>query len=300
MPPTVFVALPVFNRLEETKKFIACIRKQSYPNIQVVICDDASSDGTGEYLRCNAPEVVVLEGTGDLWWAGGINKCIDYVLGHARDEDLVVTTNNDVVFDTDYISQKVARSNEFPGTIIGSVCVYQSAPDIIETSGFIMNYKRCSSKPLLQHGTLRSGIKYKGYTPVTHLPGKGVLVPVNVYKAIGIYDAKGLPHYHADTDFTLRASESGIPVFVDFDSIIYSNVNTDNMNKASDITLSGIVKTFDSKSGVNSWTAYKRMAHNHFRGHEGKYLFVTYCKIVGGLILRYTKSKLSFLLPSRQ
>jgi len=294
----VFVALPVFNRLEETKKFIACMRKQTYPNIQVVVCDDGSTDGTGEYLRASTPEVKVISGTGDLWWTGGINKCIDYILSVANASDLVLTINNDVLFKPDYVAQKVARSRKLPGAIIGSLCVYQSCPDIIETSGFIMNYNLCSSRPLLKHGSSRSKVKYEGCVPVTHMPGKGVMVPVTIYKTIGKYNS-GLPHYHGDTDFVLRASKRGVPVFVDFESVVYSNVNTDNMNAASEITLSGIIKTFDSKSGVNSWSAYRRMAKNHFHGRETQYLFVTYSKIIGGLILRYLKSKANPVVEKR-
>jgi len=289
---SVYVVLPVFNRLEETKKFVSCMQRQSYPNYQVVICDDGSTDGTGEYLKSLGGNIVVVDGTGDLWWAGGINRCIEYVLDHATDDDLVITINNDVDLEADYISQKVNRSFEHPGAVIGSLCVYQSNHDIIETSGLVMNYKTCISKSLVKHGARRSQMSLVGCAPVTHVPGKGVLIPVIVYKRLGLYDAERLPHYHADTDFTLRAHEHGIPVFVDFESIVYSEVNVGNMNQASEITLKGIFKTFDAKRGVNGYPAYRNFALNHFRRRWIQYLFVTYMKILLGLARRYFFTKL--------
>jgi len=292
MNPSVYVVLPVFNRLEETKKFVSCMQRQLYPNFQVVICDDGSTDGTGEYLKSLGGNIVVVEGTGDLWWAGGINRCIEYVLDHATDDALVITINNDVDLEADYISQKVNRSFVHPGAVIGSLCVYQSDTDIIETSGLVMNYKTCISKSLVKHGTRRSQISLAGCVPVTHVPGKGVLIPVAVYRQLGLYDAVGLPHYHADTDFALRAHERGIPVFVDFESIVYSEVNVGNMNQASEITLKGIWKTFDVKRGVNGFPAYKNFARNHFQSRWLQYLFVTYMKIFLGLTRRYFVSKL--------
>ncbi len=294
MHPRVFVALPVFNRLNETRKFIECLRKQTYQEIQIVICDDGSTDGTNEYLNSISSKlnVHVIPGTGDLWWTGGINRCIKYILNICSDSDFVLTINNDVVLDADYIEQKIHRAAELPGTIIGSVCVYQENPEIIETSGLIMNYFTCSSHNIARQGELISD--YNGYVKATHLPGKGVLIPATVYRKIGLYDEDNFPHYHADTDFVLSAHEAGIPVIVDFESIVYSDVNTKNMNVASNISLSGIVSTFDRRSGVNSFTAYRNFAIKHFGWRAVQFLIVNYVKIIFGLSKRYLRSKSFF------
>ena len=292
MNPSVYVVLPVFNRLEETKKFVSCMQRQLYPNFQVVICDDGSTDGTGEYLKSLGGNIVVVEGTGDLWWAGGINRCIEYVLDHATDDALVITINNDVELEADYISQKVNRSFEYSDAVIGSLCVYQSDHDIIETSGLVMNFTTCSAKSLVALGTKRSGLDYSGCIPVTHLPGKGVLVPLKVYKQIGIYDAEQLPHYHADTDFTLRAYERGYAVLVDFDSIVYSDVNRGNLISGQDITLSSVLNTFEEKRGVNDFSAYRAFARKHFGQRAWQFLLVSYAKIFLGLSRRYFISKI--------
>lgn len=291
MKPFVYVVVPVFNRLLTTMRFMESMQRQSYPNFQVVICDDGSTDGTGEYLKSLEGQVIVVQGTGDLWWSGGINRCVEYVLEHAPEDALVITLNDDVDLGADYISQKVKRSFERPGAIIGSLCVYQTDHDVIETSGLLMNFKTCMAKPLVVQGAKRSHINFQGCVSVTHLPGKGVLVPLNVYRQIGLYDAKRLPHYHADTDFTLRAYERGIEVLVDFDSIVMSEVNVANMGVSSAITLRGIAKTFDAKKGVNGFPAYKNFALSHFPNRWLQYLCVTYIKILLGLTRRYFVSK---------
>ena len=288
--PVVYVVFPVFNRLKETIQFLECMSKQDYARVKTVICDDGSTDGTGDFLR-EQGNVVTVQGTGDLWWAGGINRCVEYVLKEAGENDLVLTINNDVTIGVDYISQKVYRSIELQDSIIGSICVYQSDHNVIETSGEVMNYATCRSKSLVKHGTKRSEISLHGCVPATHVPGKGVLIPVKVFRELGLYDSRGLPHYHADSDFTLRAHEHGIPVYVDFDSIVYSDVNIGNMNQASKITLKGIIRTFDSKRGVNSFPAYLGFARNHFKGRVFRYLFVNYTMIILGLCRRYLYSR---------
>jgi GT2 family glycosyltransferase len=274
--------------------------KQTYEDIVLVIADDASTDGTSDYLKEHAPSVVVLQGNGNLWWTGGINLCIDYILKVCRPIDYVITINNDVTIDADYVSQKVARASMYAGAIIGSVCVDQAHPNIVETSGLVMNFLTCASKPVAPTNADLTLLNICGCVPATHLPAKGVLVPVGIYTKIGKYDFERLPHYHADTDFTLRAFKNGVKIYVDFDSIVYSNVNRANMTNGADITFSNLLKSFDPIRGINGFPAYRAFADIHFSGRQWQFLAVKYTRIILGLLLRYGKVKFKnlFSVPS--
>ena len=74
----VHIVFPVHNRLKSTKDILASLSKQSAQNYNLVICDDGSTDGTGEYLSTHHPDVTVIQGNGQLWWTAGINKCVHY------------------------------------------------------------------------------------------------------------------------------------------------------------------------------------------------------------------------------
>lgn len=286
--PTVYVVLPVHNRWESTRAFLMCMRQQTLNNLKVVLCDDGSTDGTGERVRDEFPEIVTLDGNGSLWWTAGINRCVSWVLNNAADEDFVLTINNDVLVHAEYVSQKLKRAAELPGAIIGSLCVFQDDPRRVETSGFIMDYTRCESSSVTKRGQLRDP-ELTGIRRVTHLPGKGVLVPISVFRKVGLYDEKGLPHYHADTDFTLRAHEAGIPVYVDFDSIVLSDVNLRNMTSPSQrMTLRGIVRTFQGPYSPNNWQVNLVYARRHFPGRYMRFLARKYIKVIGGMFRRYT------------
>lgn len=87
----VFVVFPVHNGLESTRSFLESLSRQGLDGFETVICDDGSDDGTGEYLRHDHPEVTVLEGTGNLWWTGGINMCIRHVLKKCSDDEAHAT-----------------------------------------------------------------------------------------------------------------------------------------------------------------------------------------------------------------
>src|SRR2546423_11420789 len=51
MSLTITIAIPTFNRLRYLKESVASALSQSYPNIEVLVSDDGSSDGTGEWCR---------------------------------------------------------------------------------------------------------------------------------------------------------------------------------------------------------------------------------------------------------
>lgn len=285
----IFVVFPVHNRLDSTIAFLDCLAKQTYANFETIVCDDKSTDGTGDYLRKNYPEVTVLDGTGDLWWTAGINQCIEYALEHCDESDFILTINNDVRVDPDYLAQKITRAEEFPGCIIGSLCVYMNDPSLIETSGFTLNFRTGAGGSLTSRGQRRTP-EHTGVKPVTYLPGKGVLVPAGIYKRIGLYDALNFPQYHADADFTIRASKAGICILLDFDSIVLSDINLKNMSVPdAPITLRGIIKTFRGPYAPNNFWVSNNFARKHFAHRRFRYLVQKYARVVTGMAYRYSR-----------
>lgn len=49
--PLVSVGLPVWNGLPYIKKSLTSLRQQDFGSYEIVVCDNASTDGTGDYLR---------------------------------------------------------------------------------------------------------------------------------------------------------------------------------------------------------------------------------------------------------
>ncbi len=295
---TVYVVFPVHNRIDSTRHFMKSLFQQTVSNYIMVICDDGSTDGTGEFLESNYPDVKVIKGSGNLWWTAGINRCVEYVLSCCKDMDYILTLNNDALLPEDYIEQKLARASEYPNAIIGSCCVFSDNETLIETSGYVLDFDKCLVKQLTRPGEV-VGEKHKGVEEVTYLPGKGVLFPVNTFRDVGLYDEAHLPQYHADTDLVLRAYEAGYKVLVDFDSIVYSEVNTNNMVlPEQEMTLRAMASTFVGRYSMNNFGIYNYYAKKHFPGRKFRFLFNIYYRTIGGLAKRYLKYKLGMQASS--
>ena len=53
--PTVFVIIPVFNRLALTETCVRCLSAQTYPALRIIVVDGGSTDGTPEQIRREYP-----------------------------------------------------------------------------------------------------------------------------------------------------------------------------------------------------------------------------------------------------
>ena len=99
----LYILIPVYNRLHDTVRILECLSRQSFKDFKVVVIDDGSSDGTGRVLQAKYPWVIKLEGDGNLWWTGAINKGVEYCLRTGKRADYVMTINNDVWFDQEFL-----------------------------------------------------------------------------------------------------------------------------------------------------------------------------------------------------
>src|SRR3954466_494295 len=94
-PPLVHVLLPVHNRRAITEEFVNCLQAQCWPKWHLILVDDGSTDGTTELVRARVPSATILEGDGNLWWAGSLQLGYQWLMRHAADDDIVLIINDD-------------------------------------------------------------------------------------------------------------------------------------------------------------------------------------------------------------
>lgn len=221
--PTVFILCGVHNEISHTKQLLACIRNQSYPNLQTVIVDDGSNDGTENYFRKYHPRVTLLLGNGTLWWTGSIAKGVTHILKKAKKRDFILTVNNDCTFKQDYLSILEKVSSAHNRAIVGSLVVDRHNSQKIIDAGIRISWMRGKFIGLgptdINDMEFRKRVRFDIDTVTT----KGTLYPVEVFKTIGNFDAKHLPHYLSDYEFGIRAKRAGFTVLLSFDAYVYND-----------------------------------------------------------------------------
>ena len=229
--PSVWAVVPVFNRCEKTLNFLKCFSRLSYPNKKAVITDDASPDNTAYNIKLNYPDVPVIEGSGNLWWAGGTNRAIDYAL--KNNADYILTINDDGVFGESLLDGMMNAARKNPKYIVGCRLMRENDRGLIWSLGSSFDETGKGLFKLNHENQSWDAIKHKipNPYPVDFMPGNGVLIPREVFEKIGRYHERLLPQYHADSDFIIRAKRAGFIPVIATDCVIYNHIITEPLVK---------------------------------------------------------------------
>ncbi len=218
MMKDIAVLIPVYNHLAYTKTCVKTLQdlvtEYVFTGIRltVVVIDDGSTDGTGEWLGKNYPGVIVLRGDGDLWWSGAVNLGARYAI-ETLHSDYLLLWNNDIIADQGYFKEMDKLIPSLPGNVIAGSKIFRKGEDpVIWSFGGIFN-PRTGSKYMLGLNVVDSG-EYENPRNVDWLPGMGTLIPAGVPGKIGYWNDKDFPQYHGDSDFTYRAKLAGFDIVV--------------------------------------------------------------------------------------
>jgi GT2 family glycosyltransferase len=222
----VYAVVPVHNRVAFTRECLDSLVAQSYPGLSIVVVDDGSVDETSSIVRREYPEVVLLQGSGDMWWTGATNMGISWVLDRAGAGDWVLTLNNDTTVDDNYISTLVGLSASWAPAVVGSVVVDARDGDTVEDGGPVVRWATAKWGRLSARRSLRA-CREEGtiVTEPDFLAGRGTLIPVGCLRKVGLFDSRRLPHYYADYEFSSRAAKAGYRLVMSYEAPVYSHVD---------------------------------------------------------------------------
>ncbi|MFD1140182.1 glycosyltransferase family 2 protein [Larkinella insperata] len=286
----IFIVIPVHNRKSLTRKCLACLTRQTVSNITIVVVDDGSTDGTGEMLRTEFPDAVVLSGDGTLWWTEGTNVGVRYALQNAvaEEENFVLTINDDTEVGPDYVASLLATYSRHKPCLAGSVSVDVAQPESLQYAGMKLNLYSANETYLADSRFQKS---YRNLTETTDyidsdsLPGRGVLIPFEVFENIGLYDTEHYVHYMADVEFTVRAKQAGYRLVISPLSIVYEHVEATALQVNSQLPIRKFWKGLWGRySPINIPMRYHFAMHHTRTKHL--YLMLDVSRIVTGYFLR--------------
>ena len=125
------VVIPNWNGKHFLATCLDSLRRQSLPDIAVIIVDNASSDGSQAFLRDHYPDVRLIELTENQGFTGACNIGIE-----AADREIIALLNNDTEVDERWAEELVAAFSARPDVgIVASKMLLFDQRDRFHTAG---------------------------------------------------------------------------------------------------------------------------------------------------------------------
>lgn len=248
---TVYILLPVHNRREVTRRFVDCLKEQTWQNYHLVLIDDGSIDETQEMVRSEVSALTVLTGIGDWWWAGALQQGYNWLRNQeVKEQDLVLIINDDTEFETNFLENAVNLCREHSRSLLLAESSRRGSDSLV--GGGV-------------HVDWRS-LTFREATTVDEincLSTRGLFMAVKDFVALGGFFPKLLPHYLSDYEFTIRAQRRGMKLLAVKSLKIWVDEEATGYHQFDDETFKGFLKKyFSKKSDANpfAWTAFIGLA----------------------------------------
>ncbi|OJV44759.1 MAG: hypothetical protein BGO29_09385 [Bacteroidales bacterium 36-12] len=209
---TIAILLTVHNRKEKTLNCLNSIFKSKINNnfnYDIFITDDGCTDGTVEAILLRFPNVHIVNGNGNLYWAGGMREAWKYALEY-NNYDYYLLINDDTLLNNNFITELFDADN-YARRKYNKGGIYLGA-----TLDPVTQKCTYGGRKLLNKYSVKSSIIYPNKNIFQNIDlGNGNIMMVcnSVVDSIGILSSK-FTHGLADFDYTLVANKNNIPVLL--------------------------------------------------------------------------------------
>ena len=209
---TIIVLMTCFNRCEKTKRCIESLsRENKHPyNLEFVIVDDGSSDGTEEMLFFYSKKYIihVIRGDGNLYYTGGMRKGMEYILASQQEFDYLLMVNDDVEFFEGFLDEMVEKSRKKDYAVIVGA---------IHNDIGALNYGavKVRTKKSLKYRKLEL---HEQDVQADTFNGNCVLIPKEIFVKIGPMD-EAYTHNWGEFDYGMMIVRAGYEIYTSGDYV---------------------------------------------------------------------------------
>ncbi|MCK4579660.1 MAG: glycosyltransferase family 2 protein [Candidatus Marinimicrobia bacterium] len=219
--PKVCCIVLNWNGREYLPACLESLLQMDYGNLEIVVVDNASTDGSIDTLKTDYPGITLIENQENLFWAGGNNVGLQYALD--QEADYTFLLNNDIIVSPELVTRLVARAEADP-TIgaLGPKIYYHSDPDRIWFAGAEVSMWR----GMLRHRGIReldTG-QYDSTTETAYVTGCALMVRKAAVQAIGLIDTS-FRFYGEDVDYSFRVQRAGYQLALEPEAVMWHKVS---------------------------------------------------------------------------
>lgn len=209
MMKRVDVVVLNWNGWQDTIACLASLQRQDYPNFNLLVVDNGSTDGSVDQIKKAMPAVELLQTGANLGFGGGCNAGMRLAL--ARGADYIWLINSDATVDPNALSALVRVAEQTPVLgAVGSVLYEADQHDRVQLwGGGAVNLWLGRSQHRISPGSL------------DFISGASVLLRRTALEEVGLFDQTNFFMYWEDTDLGFRLRKAGWLLAVADDSRVW-------------------------------------------------------------------------------
>ncbi len=204
--PLVSIITINYNTPEVTGAMLRSLSLLSYPNLEVIVVDNASPQYSSRYLKNEFPFITHITSPVNMGFAGGNNIGLHFAKG-----EYIFLLNNDTEVTPGLVTQLVEYLQQHP--LCGIACPkikYYSMPDTIQYAGGVGLHPLTSRS--YDIGYLQKDNGQYNDTRKTDLPnGAAMMIPAGLLKQVGLMSELFFLYYE-ELDWAARFKKAGFEI----------------------------------------------------------------------------------------
>ncbi|RGJ66370.1 glycosyltransferase family 2 protein [Dorea formicigenerans] len=192
----VTIVIPNYNGKHFMEPCLSSLSEQTYKDFHILVVDNASSDGSIEYMEENYPDIELIK----LQKNYGFSKAVNIGIQHSR-TPYVILLNNDTTVDTRYVEEMVKAIEKSPKIFsVSSKMIQMYHPELIDSAGdlyTLLGWGVC-------RGCGRPISNYTKYDEIFTACAGAAIYRRSVFDDIGYFDENHFA-YLEDIDIGYRA-----------------------------------------------------------------------------------------------
>lgn len=222
--PLVSIVIPTHNRKDKLIRLIESFLKCDYSKLEIIVIDDASTDGTVEEVEREYPLVTIYRNARKKL----VSECRNIGIRNSHG-DFILLVDDDNVVAEDTVKKLVERMlvDKKIG-IAGPIMYYYEFPKIIWCAGIerdnISSLTRQIGENKLDEG------QFKGLKMSNDFPN-AFMISKELTKRVGLFDERNFPIMYEEADFGERVRRAGYNVVTVYEAMVWHDISRRDLGR---------------------------------------------------------------------
>lgn len=196
----VTVIIPNYNGIAYIKDCLDSLKMQSYPDFEIIVVDNASTDGSCEVVEKDFPEVKLIKLSQNFGFCRAVNEGI-----RVTKTKYLILLNNDTKADKDFVRELRNAIDAHDDTFsVAAKMLQMNAPDKIDAAGDLY----CALGWAFALGKDKKSDRYNKESVIFSACGGASIYRKSMFEQIGYFDELHFT-YLEDVDVGYRARIMG-------------------------------------------------------------------------------------------